>query len=180
MNSMPKVNKNLRGIVLNDCKNKGFTLIELMIVAVIISIIAGIALPSYQYFVRRANAAQAQQELQKLAEQLERFKSRNFSYRGFNANYLYNGSARFNATTQMISLPIDTSSTAKYSLYIVDASAQSPLLTSASSIGQGWAIKAVSSDIKNFNYLLTSSGVKCKRQATITGFESCGIGQEDW
>ena len=58
-------------------KSKGFTLIELMLVIVIVAIFAAIAIPSYQAQIRRSDAAAVQQEIQKLAEQLERYKSWN-------------------------------------------------------------------------------------------------------
>lgn len=67
---------------------RGFTLIELMIVVVIIAIFAAIAIPSYQQYVMRANTSMAQQEMQKIAEQLERHKAKNFTYRGFDPNYI--------------------------------------------------------------------------------------------
>lgn len=163
--------------------NQGFTLVELMVVVMIIAIIAAIALPSYQHFARRAIAAQAQQEIQKLAEQLERHKSRNFSYRGFNANYLYPAPpapkvSTFDGSTQTLTLPLE-SSTAQYTLTIVDNMTGNPLLAADTATGQGWAIKAVSTDPKNFNYLLTSSGVRCKKNSSITGYEDCGAG-EGW
>ena len=87
----------------------GFTLIELMVVVVIVALLAAIALPSYQIYVQRSHLAQAQQEMQKLAEQLERHKAKNFSYKGFEASYLYRDkddilSSNFDTAKQQISL----------------------------------------------------------------------------
>lgn len=51
---------------------KGFTLIELMIVVAIIGILASIAYPSYQQYVLRANRAEAQAILTEMAQFMER------------------------------------------------------------------------------------------------------------
>ena len=61
-------------------KKTGFTLIELMFVIVIIAIIAAIAIPSYQQYMRRAEAAKVNQEMLRIAQELEKHKARNFSY----------------------------------------------------------------------------------------------------
>jgi len=50
----------------------GFTLIELMIVIVIVGILAALAIPSYQEYVKRARRADAQAELVKFSNALER------------------------------------------------------------------------------------------------------------
>lgn len=175
--------------------NRGFTLIELMVVVVIVAIFAAIAIPSYQHFTRRAIAAQAQQEIQKIAEQLERHKSKNFTYKGFNARYLYPtpSSPRvdsFDSSTQTLSLPLE-SANPTYIITILDGSNANPLLTASSAEGQGWVITAISSDIKNFSFVLTSSGMRCKTitptnininpgSSTPPAKVECGAGSEDW
>jgi type IV pilus assembly protein PilE len=60
----------------------GFTLIELMITVVVISILAAIALPSYQSYVRQARRVEAQASLIDLQQSLEKWRVNNASYSG--------------------------------------------------------------------------------------------------
>ena len=64
---------------------KGFTLIELMIVVAIIGILAAIALPSYQSYVQRTHRADAQSALAQLAQGMEEVYARNYAYTGLAA-----------------------------------------------------------------------------------------------
>lgn len=153
----------------NTSLEQGFTLIELMIVVVIVAIFAAIAIPSYQTYIRRAQASQAQQEVQRLASELARWKSRNFSYQGFNLTA---------KTVPNYNFEIKDGTDTNLTLNEQDANQQ------YKAAGQSWVIKAISSNENNFSLLMTSTGVQCKNKtkANIT-YTSCGSaanGSEGW
>lgn len=58
----------------------GFTLIELLVTIVIVAILAAIALPSYQSYIKRANIKAAQTDLVSLSLVFENYYQRNLSY----------------------------------------------------------------------------------------------------
>ncbi|MFW1811352.1 type IV pilin protein [Acinetobacter ursingii] len=193
-------------ILRNKSFQYGFSLIELMVVIAIVAIFAAIAIPSYQMYVRKADVASAQQEMQRIAEQLSRHKARNFSYKGFDGSYLYKNNAgtlnpNFDSTKQELKMPID-SSTSKYTLKIMGTSTdekgdtnpnndetKETLLTdkSTTNLGQSWSIKAESNTItnpSNYDLLITSTGIRCmnKNKAKVT-YQTCGTkdeGSEQW
>ena len=149
----------------------GFTLIELMIVVVIVAIFAAVAIPSYQAYVLRADASRAQQQMQQIAVQLSRQKSRNFNYIGFSTG----------ATTPVI-LPVGaTGSAIKYRITVRDGDDTTKTLTDPTALGQNWVIRAEASDPNNFTYLFTSNGLRCKNKATSNvTYITCGTGAEPW
>ena len=61
-------------------KTQGFTLVELMVVVLIIGILFGFAMPSYERSVLRAHRADAQGILLDISAREERFLSQNNSY----------------------------------------------------------------------------------------------------
>ena len=61
-------------------KQAGFTLIELMIAVVVIGILAAIALPSYNSYIRRSHCENAKATLLAAANMMERYRAQNNTY----------------------------------------------------------------------------------------------------
>lgn len=153
-------------------KNDGFTLIELMVVLIIIAIIAAIAIPSYQAYVRRALAAQMQQEMQRISVLLERHKARNFSYKGFDLS------------TQDVDAPRTYTFDLKDGATTTTAAkgaGNGRLLSATDASGRSWVLYGTSSDAQNYNFLMTSTGLRCKNKTDANVISTgCGTGEEPW
>lgn len=172
--------------------NRGFTLIELLVTLVVIAIFAMMAMATYQQYIQRKDLAIAKQEALRLATELEKFKGKNFSYKGFDPSSFVSG---YVTTTGEMNLPLGASSSdAKYVLTLRDLDVNQPLsiitdpgsgneTTDSSSVnGLGWAIivkRAVDSSSlprqpKNYDLLLTSNGLRCmsKTNGAFDGFSA--------
>lgn len=185
-------------------KQRAFTLIELMVAVAIITILVAIAYPSYTRYVEKNDLAVAKQEAQHIATELERFKAKNFSYKGFDATYLYNAGTvtPYDKTTGKLLLPLSaTATTAKYTLTLLDGSQHLPLsilngsdnketADSAKVQGLNWVItveraKDSSGEPKqanNYDLLINSDGFRCmtKVKNVVSGYTNCGSNSETW
>lgn len=65
---------------------RGFTLIEVMVTAVIVAILAALAYPSYSHTVRKARRAEGQAALMQLMQQQERYYMTHTRYVAFFAD----------------------------------------------------------------------------------------------
>ncbi len=116
---------------------KGFTLIELMIVVAIIGIIAAIAYPSYQGYVESARRGDAKGALMQFASAMERYYTQNNTYIGADG-----GTSPINTTQTSPpsglfpdEAPLDGSAKF-YDLYIYDLQANSFILRAVPKNGQ--------------------------------------------
>jgi len=98
----------------NTARERGFTLIELMIVVVIAGILGAVAIPAYTNYVLRARLADAYSGLGTVQTAAEEYWSNNRTYVGFN---------RLPATSANFSYSL-TSATP--SAYVVTAAGRGP------------------------------------------------------
>lgn len=104
---------------------KGFTLIELMIVVAIIGVLAAIAYPSYQQSVIRGKRVDAQSEMLQIAQNMANYKLRSGTFSGATIGSIYGATADADNGVK-----IPKQGTALYKLYFVDSS--NTVLVSAS------------------------------------------------
>lgn len=105
-------------------RQSGITLIELMIVVVIVGILASVAYPSYQQYVRQSNRAEAKGILLETAQFMERIYTTNGCYHRSNAtcasNVTTNGCAAGVGTVNLpfCQAPKDVAIAARYNITV--------------------------------------------------------------
>lgn len=156
-------------------KNKGFTLIQLMMVVTVISVFAAFAVPSYYKYIRSAARANAQSQMLKIAGDLERWRAKNLSYSGFvpDSGFAARGSiASVNGAT--IYVPIGSDATNyKYQLVLLDGTRTAALNSTNVRAGQGWIIvgqpNTTTSILSRASRLvLNSQGLRCMTDVVVS------------
>ncbi len=164
----------------------GFTLIELMVTVAMVAILAAIAIPSYRQYIIKNAEAQTQARMKQLEIELERWRSKALTYKGFMPQKATGSSISytFDANNKIINVPdstntlytikvLDGSSTASNEITLVGSDSAT---TVDSATGASWVMFAEpSQSLANYGasrLLMTSAGRQCKNKSSTFSLEA--------
>jgi type IV pilus assembly protein PilE len=132
-------------------RERGFTLIELMITVVIVAILAAVAVPSYTSYLTRAKIAEATTNLSDLRVKMEQFYQDNRKYNGATAG-----------TCGLWPLPAATVANYKYFTFTCTSSnpGASPLGDQRYTISATGGVTGGDQNMTGFTYTITEANVR--------------------
>lgn len=175
---------------------KGFTLIELMIVLMIMSILAAIALPSYRQFILRNHESKVKSILANYAIQMEQWRAKALTYSNFTPTGVKSVSdpvlGDLEADNKTIYYPASSTATTYVYAITINTVADSttgptfPILKT-STIANRWVMLATPRDQTTGLTMigLTSTGAKCQSKDYTLELKTlwdgdCGTGSTEW
>lgn len=138
---------------------KGFTLIELMVVIALIGILIGIAVPGYRSYIERTDRAQTMSDLEDAAQAMERFRTVRFTFAGATPG---------SASTDTIPSQSPRGGTAKYTISFIDTDASTP----ANDAGPTFVIMAKRTDGMEV-FGIDNQGRRCYKKGS--GLTTCSF-----
>ena len=176
-------------------RQKGFTLIEVMIVVIVLAILAAIAVPSYRHYVVVNAERDTQATMSQLQIELERWRASALTYKGFVPQTVDSSGDKTysyaDTDNTIINVPEGSGDDYTYRITLVDGdtSGAASSLVSTGGVdnitGRSWKMLAVPNPNRYAKFgnkiLLTSAGVRCMTTTTLTiGLNDCGTNAEVW
>lgn len=108
-------------------KVKGFTMIELLVVITILGLIAAVAVPSYNDYVKKTRRKDAQGDLVNLSNAMERYFTANNTYATatIGTGGIYPNASPIDGNTKYYNLSISASNATSYTLTATPTGTQS-------------------------------------------------------